>query len=148
VGQIRIERLALAAMISEGSDSRTLDRAVGHAPGTAFPGELGNVVLAGHRDTFFRELREVREHDEVRLITPDGAFTYRVVETMIVSPDRVDLMEPVNESILTLVTCYPFTYVGSAPQRFIVRAELIEEPEEVMPAASEDGPMLAEKSRP
>jgi len=125
VGQIRISRLGLDAMVAEGDDSRTLRNAVGHLPETAFPGERGNVVLAGHRDSFFRGLKDIRESDRIDLITPDGIFTYRVVKTMIVSPERVDVLESGNESTLTLVTCYPFHYVGKAPKRFIVRAQQI-----------------------
>lgn len=125
VGQIRIARLGLDAMVAEGDDSRTLRNAVGHLPQTAFPGERGNVVLAGHRDTFFRGLKDIQEADRIDLITPDGVFTYRVVKTMIVSPELVDVMEPGTESMLTLITCYPFYYVGSAPKRFIVQAQQI-----------------------
>jgi sortase A len=125
VGQIRIDRLGLSAMVAEGEDSRTLKHAVGHLPDTAFPGEKGNVVLAGHRDTFFRDLKDVRESDEIDIITPDGTFKYLVVETMIVSPEQVEVLESDGESILTLVTCYPFSYVGNAPKRFIVRAQQI-----------------------
>lgn len=125
VGQIRISRLGLDAMVAEGDDSRTLRNAVGHLPETAFPGERGNVVLAGHRDSFFRGLKDIREDDRIEMITPDGIFTYRVVKTMIVSPERVDVLESGGESTLTLVTCYPFYYVGHAPKRFIVRAEQI-----------------------
>jgi sortase A len=125
VGQIRIDRLGLSAMVAEGEDSRTLKHAVGHLPDTAFPGEKGNVVLAGHRDTFFRDLKDVRESDEIDIITPDGTFKYLVVETMIVSPEQVEVLESDGEAILTLVTCYPFSYVGNAPKRFIVRAQQI-----------------------
>ena len=107
-----------------GSDARTLQLAVGHIPGTALPGEAGNVGLAGHRDTFFRRLQNIRPDDEIRLTTPDGFFTYRVRRTVIVQPRDVWVLDPTDEPTLTLVTCYPFSYVGSAPQRFIVRASL------------------------
>ena len=124
LGRIDIPRLGVSAIIRAGSDSRTLRLAVGHIAGTAYPGESGNVGLAGHRDTFFRKLRDIRSDDLIRVVTPDGTFDYRVARTRIVSPSDVWVLDPGSRPALTLVTCYPFTYVGSAPQRFIVRAEL------------------------
>ena len=124
LGRIDIPRLGVSAIIRAGSDSRTLRLAVGHIAGTAYPGEPGNVGLAGHRDTFFRKLRDIHPDDVIRVITPDGTFHYRVARTRIVSPTDVWVLDPGTRPVLTLVTCYPFTYVGSAPQRFIVRAEL------------------------
>jgi sortase A len=97
---------------------------VGHIPGTALPGDSGNVGLAAHRDTFFRRLRDIRPDDEIVLTTPDGTFRYTVEGTKVVEPGDVWVLDPTEEPALTLVTCYPFTYVGSAPQRFIVRAPL------------------------
>jgi sortase A len=114
----------VSAVVRAGSDSRTLRLAVGHIPGTALPGEPGNVGLAAHRDTFFRRLGEIREHDEVRIVTPEGTFSYRVQGTQVVNPSDVWVLDPTDAPALTLVTCYPFTYVGSAPRRFIVRAQL------------------------
>ena len=137
VGQIRIARLGLDAMVAEGDDRRTLRNAVGHLPETAFPGERGNVVLAGHRDSFFRGLKDIRESDRIDLITPDGIFTYRVVKTMIVSPERTEVLESGNASTLTLVTCYPFHYVGKAPKRFIVRAQ------QVFSEPAKDAPLMS-----
>jgi sortase A len=136
VGQIRIARLGLDAMVAEGDDRRTLRNAVGHLPQTAFPGERGNVVLAGHRDSFFRGLKDIRESDRIDLVTPDGIFTYQVVKTMIVSPERTEVLESGNGSTLTLVTCYPFHYVGKAPKRFIVRAQ------QVFSEPSKDAPLM------
>ena len=124
VGRLEIPRLGISAVVRAGSDARTLRLAVGHIPGTALPGEQGNVGLAAHRDTFFRRLGDIREDDEVRLVTPDGTFTYRVQGTQIVNPSDVWVLNPTSEPALTLVTCYPFKYVGSAPRRFIVRAQL------------------------
>jgi sortase A len=124
VGRIEIPRLRISAIIKAGSDARTLQLAVGHIPGTALPGERGNVGLAGHRDTFFRRLQNIRPDDEIRVTTPEHVFNYRVVRTDVVEPNDVWVLEPTDYSALTLVTCYPFTYVGSAPQRFIVRAQL------------------------
>jgi sortase A len=97
-------------------------------PGTAFPGETGNVALAGHRDTVFRLLGEVQPEDTLRLTTPDGVFEYRVEWLAIVDPGRTDVLASTGESLLTLVTCYPFAYVGSAPFRYVVRARSVPPP--------------------
>jgi sortase A len=126
VGRLEMDRLGLSAIVSEGTGSRTLRRAVGHVPGTAFPGETGNVVLAAHRDRHFRPLRKVEEGDLVRLTTPDGTFVYRVDDARVVEPGSTDLVQPASRApVLTLVTCYPFYFVGDAPLRFIVRASLV-----------------------
>jgi sortase A len=124
VGRIEIPRLGISAVVRAGSDARTLRLAVGHIPGTALPGDQGNVGLAAHRDTFFRRLGDIRADDEVRVITPEGTYTYRVQGTQVVNPSDVWVLDPTDAPMLTLVTCYPFTYVGSAPRRFIVRAHL------------------------
>jgi sortase A len=125
VGRIEIPRLGVSAIIKAGTDARTLQLAVGHIPGTALPGEAGNIGLAAHRDTFFRRLRDIESDDEIRLTTPQGSYTYRVARTDIVEPRDVWVLDPTEYPALTLVTCYPFSYVGSAPQRFIVRAQRI-----------------------
>ena len=125
VGRIEIPRLNVRAIIAEGIDSRTLRRAVGHLPGTALPGDHGNVVLAGHRDTFFRALKDVREDDIVRIVTPRGRYEYVVQATAVVEPTRTDVLDATAEPSVTLVTCYPFYLVGDAPDRFVVRARLI-----------------------
>ena len=122
VGRIEIPRLGVSAIIRAGSDARTLRLAVGHIPGTALPGEVGNIGLAGHRDTFFRRLRDIRAADDIRIVTTAGTFTFKVDMTEVVSPKDTWVLNPTPTATLTLVTCYPFTYVGSAPQRFIVRA--------------------------
>ena len=122
LGRVEIPRLRVSAIVKAGSDARTLRLAVGHIPGTALPGEDGNVGLAGHRDTFFRRLDGIRSGDEIRMTTPEGVYSYRVERTIVVEPADVWVLDPTSEPVLTLVTCYPFTYVGSAPQRFIVRA--------------------------
>jgi sortase A len=124
VGRIEIPRLGVSAIIKAGSDARTLQLAVGHIPGTSYPGEDGNMGLAGHRDTFFRRLRDIRPDDTIRVTTPGGLFNYVVERTDVVEPNDVWVLDPTPHPALTLVTCYPFTYVGSAPQRFIVRAML------------------------
>jgi sortase A len=122
IGRIEIPRLEVSVMIRAGADARTLNLAVGHIPGTALPGEVGNVGLAGHRDTFFRRLRDIRTDDEIRLVTPEGTFAFRVDRTSVVEPRDTWVLDPTDSPTLTLVTCYPFTYIGSAPQRFIVHA--------------------------
>lgn len=124
IGRVEIPRLGVSSIVRAGSDARTLQLAVGHIPGTAYPGENGNVGLAGHRDTFFRRLRNIKADDEIRLVTQGGTFVYRVQRTNIVNPKDVWVLDPTGHPTLTLVTCYPFTYIGSAPQRFIVRASL------------------------
>ena len=128
IGRIEIPRLGVSAVVRAGSDARTLRLAVGHIPGTSVPGESGNVGLAAHRDTFFRRLRDIRPDDEIVVTTPDGTFRYTVETTKVVKPTDVWVLDPTEQPALTLVTCYPFTYVGSAPQRFVVRAPLKPEP--------------------
>ena len=124
LGRLEIPRLRVSAIVRAGSDARTLRLAVGHIGGTALPGEPGNIGLAAHRDTFFRRLGEIQANDQIRLVTREGTFTYRVQGTQIVEPRDTWVLRPTDVSAVTLVTCYPFRYVGSAPQRFIVRAEL------------------------
>jgi sortase A len=125
VGQIAIRSIGLTAMIAEGDNAGILRRAVGHVPGTALPGQQGNVVIAGHRDTFFRPLRNIRKGDEITLTTLTGSYRYRVDFTEIVAPQHTEVLDDSPGAILTLVTCYPFYYVGPAPKRFIVRAHQI-----------------------
>jgi sortase A len=125
VGRIAIRRVGISAVVAEGSDETTLSRAVGHIAGTALPGEPGNVGLAGHRDTFFRALRNIRAGDLIVLTTPHGEFRYSAVSIKVVNPKALDVLDPTSEEILTLVTCYPFHFVGSAPNRFIVRAKRV-----------------------
>lgn len=122
VGRIEVPRLGLSAMVVEGTGATSLRRAVGHIRGTAFPGQQGNVGISGHRDTFFRPLRNIRRNDMIRLTTLGGEFQYRVVSTRIVPPSDVTVLDASGEEILTLVTCHPFYFIGSAPDRFIVRA--------------------------
>jgi sortase A len=122
IGRLRIPRLNVVAMVREGADSATLSHAVGHIPGTALPGKAGNVALAGHRDTIFRALRSIKQSDSIDLETDKGTFRYIVASTQIVNPKDVSVLAAGGGPTLTLVTCYPFYYVGSAPKRFIVRA--------------------------
>ncbi len=123
IGRLEIPRLGLSVMLMEGDDTKTLRRAVGHIPGTPLPGRPGNAALSGHRDTFFRPLRSIREGDVIVITTLEGEFRYRVVSTSIVTPDDLAVLNASQGQVLTLVTCYPFYFVGAAPDRFIVRAE-------------------------
>jgi sortase A len=125
LGRLEIPSLGVSTIVREGEDARTLQLAVGHIAGTALPGAAGNMGLAGHRDTFFRRLREINPGDLIRLVAVEGTFTYAVESTQIVDPDDLWVLDPTPEASLTLVTCYPFTYIGDAPERFIVRARLI-----------------------
>jgi sortase A len=125
VGRLEIPRLKFKAIVLEGSDSSTLRVAVGHVPETAQPGEKGNFVLGGHRDTFFRPLKGIRDGDEIQMVTPTGNYRYSVEWTEVVNPTETEVLKPTRDASLTLVTCYPFHYIGSAPQRFIVRARRI-----------------------
>ena len=122
LGRIEIPRLGVSTVIRAGSDARTLQLAVGHIPGTAVPGDSGNIGLAGHRDTFFRRLKDIRANDEIRIVTAEGTYRFRVDHTRVVSPQDTWVLDPTRTTALTLVTCYPFSYIGSAPDRFIVRA--------------------------
>jgi sortase A len=122
LGVLRVARLNVEAAILEGTDDATLNRAVGHIAGTAAPGDAGNAGIAGHRDSFFRALKNIAVGDAVEITTPSGALVYHVERTWIVTPEDVWVLDPTSSSALTLVTCYPFHFVGSAPQRFIVRA--------------------------
>jgi len=125
LGKIDIPRVGISAMIAEGDDRHTLMRAVGHVPGTAMPGQPGNVVLAAHRDTFFRPLRKIHRGDTIDLTTWNGWYRYRVESIQVAGPDDIGVLEPTSQSKLTLVTCYPFYFVGFAPKRFVVRATAV-----------------------
>lgn len=125
LGRIEISAVGLTVMVLEGTDEGTLRRAVGHIRGTPLPGQRGNVALAGHRDTFFRGLRKIRVNDEITLTTLSGSYRYRVDSTKVVKPEETEVLEDDGDDILTLVTCYPFNFVGSAPRRFIVRARRV-----------------------
>ena len=126
IGRIDIPRLGISAIVSAGVDDRTLRRAVGHVPGTALPGDAGNSALAAHRDTFFGPLQWARTGDRIRVRTPDGDVNYVVSDTRVVEPTDLSVLASTPDSTLTLITCYPFNYVGPAPQRFIVRARAVD----------------------
>jgi len=125
IGRIEIPRLLVSAVVVEGVDKTALRRAVGHIPGTALPGEPGNVGLAGHRDTFFRPLKDLRIKDRIRFSTLSGELNYEVESLKVVAPEDVGVLASSGENVLTLVTCYPFYFVGPAPKRWIVRARQV-----------------------
>ncbi|HSP15474.1 MAG TPA: sortase [Thermoanaerobaculia bacterium] len=122
IGRIEIPRLGLKAIVKEGGDDDTLERAVGLLPGSAHPGQSGNIVLAGHRDTFFWPLQDIERGDQIRIVLPQRTYRYRVDSIRVVDPDEASALASKGVEELTLVTCYPFRYVGPAPQRFIVSA--------------------------
>ena len=127
--RIEIPRLGVSVIVLEGVQPRYLRLGAGHIPGTALPGESGNVAIAGHRDTFFRKLSQIRGQDRITLTTLRGSFAYSVESTQIVNPDAVEVLRPSDQPTLTLITCYPFSYIGAAPQRFVVKARQESYPE-------------------
>ncbi len=124
VAKLMIPRLDAQLYVVEGDDKKALRRGPGHMTGTVMPGGRGNCVIAGHRDTHFRVLKDIRKGDDIVLETHDGEFLYRVKNTRIVSPFNTGPIQPTKNAVLNLITCYPFYYVGNAPKRFIVEAEL------------------------
>ena len=122
IGRLEIPRVNVSVIVLEGADSSVLDVAAGRIPGTALPGLSGNVGIAAHRDTFFRSLREIRVQDRLSFRTPAGIFQYAVESTEVVEPSDTGVLRQNAGEELTLVTCYPFNYIGSAPKRFIVHA--------------------------
>ena len=125
LGRLDIPRLEVSVVVMPGDDEDTLRRAVGHLSDTPVPWDGGNTSLAGHRDTFFRPLEHVRVGDDIHLDTPHGRFHYRVRRTLVVAPEELWVLDPSSKPTLTLVTCYPFLFVGPAPKRFIVQAERV-----------------------
>jgi len=119
---LRIPRLGLEVPVLTGTDEWTLDRAVGHIEGTSRPDQAGNVGIAGHRDSFFRVLKDITEGDVIELALPGEVRRFRVQQVSIVKPSEAHVLAPTRSARLTLVTCYPFYFVGSAPRRFIVQA--------------------------
>jgi sortase A len=125
IGKLTIPSVEISAIVLEGDDGATLNAAPGHIPGTALPGGNGNVAIAAHRDTFFRNLQTIRLGDTIQLTTLRGAYTYKVDSTQVVDPSQADVLMPSARPSLTLVTCYPFHFVGPASERFIVRSHLV-----------------------
>jgi sortase A len=122
---LRIPKLRLEVPVLGGTDDRTLDRAVGYIAGTAQPGAVGNLGIAGHRDGFFRGLKDIAAGDVIEIETRRRTDVYRVERTWVVDPEDVSVLDPTSTPALTLVTCYPFYFVGAAPRRFIVRAVFV-----------------------
>lgn len=125
LGRLEVPNAGISVMLLEGTDDLTLNRAVGHIEGTALPGEAGNIGIAGHRDGFFRGLRHLAQGDELSVTTLEGVSHYQVAALDVVEPTDVDVLDPMGYDGLTLVTCYPFYYVGDAPRRFIVHAKQV-----------------------
>lgn len=125
---LEIPRLNLASAILPGDSEAVLAVAIGHLPDTPKPWEPGNSALAGHRDGLFRPLRNIRLGDEIRIRSEQGDQIYRVSETKIVMPDDLSVLRPTSTPTLTLITCYPFNFIGNAPKRFIVHAERVDLP--------------------
>ena len=125
LGRISAPTVKMTAPVLEGSDDATLSRGAGHIEDTPFPGQRGNIGIAGHRDTVFRPLKGIHVGDPLELTTGDRVYHYRIKKTLIVGPDDVYVLDPTEEPTVTLVTCYPFEYIGHAPKRFIVQAELV-----------------------
>jgi sortase A len=127
VARLEAPTIHLTATVLEGTSDATLARGAGHIEDTPFPGDAGNVGIAGHRDTTFRPVRRIKPGDPLVITTPDRVYRYRVTKTFIVRPEDVYVLDSANHPTLTLVTCYPFEFIGHAPKRFIVSADLVEE---------------------
>ena len=126
IGKVDIPRLKISAAVAEGDDEKTLGKAIGHLPDTPLPWHRrGNVAIAAHRDGLFRRLEKIRLEDEVLVVTSRGEYHYRVKKTHIVDPDDLWVIAPTEVPTITLITCYPFSFVGNAPRRFVVQAELV-----------------------
>jgi len=126
IGEMQVPRLGLKIIVVQGDSDRILERAVGHIPETALPGQFGNVAVAGHRDSFFRPLRNIQSGDAITFKTHSDEFHYEVASTAVVLPSDVSVLRASSGRTLTLITCFPFYYVGAAPSRFVVRARQVE----------------------
>jgi len=127
LGRFEVPALKMSWTVLQGTDDKTLEKSVGHVEGTALLGEPGNIGLAGHRNTHFRKIEWIRLGDEIVITSQDGTFRYRVNYLKMHKPQDVDVLDPSHGSAVTLITCFPFEYVGSAPLRYIVRAVAVEE---------------------
>jgi sortase A len=139
VARLEAPSVHLSATVLEGSDDATLARGAGHIEDTAFPWEPGNVGIAGHRDTTFRAVRDLHAGDPLELTTSDRIYRYEITRTFIVDPDDVYVLDPGDGPMLTLVTCYPFTYIGHAPHRYIIQARLVAQQVRVEPDQRDPG---------
>ena len=126
IAKLSIPRLNSVLYVLEGTDDQDLKRGPGHLQGTVMPGANGNCVIAGHRDTHFRVLKDIAKGDEITVQSRQGTYKYRVSGISVVTPDNVDSLQPTSKPVLNLITCFPFEYVGSAPRRFVVHADLIQ----------------------
>jgi LPXTG-site transpeptidase (sortase) family protein len=124
IGRIEIPRVGVSAIVEEGDSDATLAESVGHLTGTALPGQSGNIALAAHRDTYFRDLEDIQAGDEIYFTTARAIYKYRVTSRDVVDPSDVAVLAPSSDARLTLITCYPFHFVGPAPKRFVVVASL------------------------
>jgi sortase A len=124
IAKLEAPSVQMTTTVLEGSDDATLSRGAGHIEDTPFPGQPGNIGIAGHRDTVFRPLRRIKVGDPLEITTADRTYRYRISKTLIVGPDDVYVLDPTEHPTVTLVTCYPFDFIGHAPKRFIVQAEL------------------------
>jgi len=122
LAKFEIPRLQISLVVLEGADLPTLDKSIGHVDDTAFPGEFGNIAIAGHRNTHFKKLEWIRKGDEILLKTKEDQYRYQVDSVRLVAPDNVEVLDDTLGPAVTLITCFPFEYVGHAPERFIVRA--------------------------
>ena len=125
LARLEAPSVRMTTNVLEGSDDGTLSRGAGHIEDTPFPGQSGNIGIAGHRDTVFRPLRNIKVGDPLAIVTSDREYRYRVSKTLIVGPDDVYVLDPTTHPTVTLVTCFPFDFIGHAPKRFIVQAELV-----------------------
>ncbi len=126
IAKLSIPRLSSTLYVLEGTNDQDLKRGPGHLEGTVAPGGNGNCVIAGHRDTHFRVLKDIAKGDEIVVQSRTGTYKYRVTGLSVVTPDNTDSLKPTSKAVLNLITCFPFEYVGSAPRRFIVHADLIQ----------------------
>jgi LPXTG-site transpeptidase (sortase) family protein len=125
MARLTIPRLHADVYVVEGDGASELRKGPGHLADSAEPGEHGNCVIAGHRDTHFRVLKDIRRGDDIVLDTPEGQYLYRVRNTRVVAPNNTSSLRPSADAVLHLITCYPFYYIGSAPKRFVVEARLV-----------------------
>lgn len=119
---LSVERLNFKAPVYLGTDRKTLDRGLGIVEGTTHPGEVGNIAISGHRDSFFRVLKDIKLGDRIKMQTPEGLKDFQVSEITIVDALEVSVLDPTDTTVLTLITCHPFYYEGYAPDRYIVKA--------------------------
>jgi sortase A len=148
LAELSIPRLGVSAVVLHGSDAHTLQLGLGHIENTAVPGESGNVAIAGHRDSFFRPLRNVQVGDDILLETPDERIHYRVSSFRVVNSYEVSVIGPTRDATLTLITCYPFWFIGSAPDRFVVRAMRVGHPEAVASLSAVSAASRSGRSNP